>query len=98
VTRFEPNRNFLDELRREAAVRDVVEGKASEALDAAKGVARSIRLTGAYERSLKVDGARLLTTDPAGHLIEWGSKNNPPHAPLRKAAEQVGAVYEDTGP
>lgn len=28
--------------------------------------------------------------DYAGHLIEWGSRNNPPHAPLRRAVRAAG--------
>lgn len=94
---FEANRQFLDELRRDTEVRRITEGKAREALSAAQQIARSIRRTGDYEASLEVDGARLLSTDPAAHLIEWGSQKNPAHAPLRKAVEQVGARYVDTG-
>lgn len=30
------------------------------------------------------------TTDFAGHMVEWGSKNNPPYAVLRRAARAAG--------
>ena len=30
------------------------------------------------------------TTDPFGHLVEWGSVNNPPYAPIRRGAVAAG--------
>lgn len=35
-------------------------------------------------------GVRLVNTDHAGHLMEWGSQNNPPHAPLRRGVRAAG--------
>jgi hypothetical protein len=32
----------------------------------------------------------VLNTDYGGHLMEWGSVNNPPHAPLRRAVRAAG--------
>lgn len=34
--------------------------------------------------------ARAYTDVPYGHLVEWGSVNNAPKAPLRRAAQRVG--------
>lgn len=41
------------------------------------------------------DGARLVNTDHGGHLMEWGSKNNPPHAPLRRGVRAAGLRLEE---
>ena len=53
--------------------------------------------TGAYRRSIQVDGNRVLTTDPFGHLVEWGSVHNPAYAPLRRAIRAAGLRF-DPGP
>lgn len=58
-------------------------------------VGRTGRLRKSY-RSTKAEAtatgvsARAYTVDPAGHLAEWGSVNNPPYAVLRRAAQRVG--------
>lgn len=36
------------------------------------------------------DGVALVNTDHGGHLMEWGGRNNPPHAPLRRGALSAG--------
>jgi hypothetical protein len=33
---------------------------------------------------------RVIATGPLPHLEEWGSVNNPPRAPMRRAAEREG--------
>lgn len=42
------------------------------------------------------DGVWLINTDHAGHLMEWGSVNNPAHAPLRRGAQAAGLRLEET--
>lgn len=93
--KYVPNPAFAAELNREQAVRDELGRRARSAQRAAKTIGESLGGSGAYARSVIADGERLLTTDPAGHIIEWGSINNPPYAPLRRAVEQIGAVYVD---
>ena len=97
ATTFQPNPELKRELGRDPRVRQILNGHAEEALTAAQAIAAGFRNTGAYEQSLAVRGATLLTTDFAGHMVEFGSVNNPPYAPLRRAAEQVGAKVVDTG-
>lgn len=50
--------------------------------------------TGAYDRSLRVEvddrGVVAETTDPAGHIIEWGGGRQSPQAPLRTGAAAAG--------
>lgn len=55
----------------------------------AKGVAESYKATKAEEDQRGVY-ATAYTDDIAGHLVEWGSINNPPYAPLRRGAERAG--------
>lgn len=94
---FKPNRQFVEQLQRDRHVQVVLEDRAEDALKAAQAIAREHRDTGAYEESLYVEGNTLGTTDFAGHIIEWGGASSPPLAPLRKAAEQVGAKVVDRG-
>lgn len=43
------------------------------------------------------DGAVFVTnTDYAGHLQEWGSIRNPPHAPLRRGASAAGLDVDES--
>lgn len=59
--------------------------------------------TGAYRDSLDASvgitptgvTGRVLTTDPFAHLIEFGSVNNPPYAPLRRGVESTGLTVTD---
>lgn len=93
--KYVPNPAFEAELKREQGVRDELGRRARSAQRAAQTIGLSLGGTGAYARSVFADDNRLLTTDPAGHIIEWGSINNPPYAPLRRAVETVGASFVD---
>lgn len=41
-------------------------------------------------------GVGVVNTDYGGHLMEWGSKNNQPHAPLRLGARAAGAEVDES--
>lgn len=41
------------------------------------------------------DGVAVVNTDHGGHLAEFGSKNNPPHAPLRRGVIAAGYQLEE---
>lgn len=92
-----PNPAFEEQLAADPRVKAVLNAYARRAGTYAVAVGRSIADTGDYARSIEVEDNRVATTDPAGHIIEWGSSRNRPFAPLRKAAEQTGATYEDAG-
>lgn len=92
---YVPNPRFEADLADDPAIVALLEATAARAADAARQIASDFERTGHYRDSIDVDGNRLLTTDPAGSLIEFGSVNNVPYAPLRKAAEQVGARIVD---
>ena len=55
-----------------------------------------------WERAIQIvseDEGRtvlLVNKDSAGHLVEWGSVNNPPHAILRRAVRAVGISLTET--
>ena len=56
--------------------------------------------TGHYKRSLQAERvgpgrARALTTDIAGHLIEFGSEKNTAMAPLRRAADVIADGFRE---
>jgi hypothetical protein len=42
------------------------------------------------------DDVRLESTDPFAHIIEFGSVNNPPYAPLRRGVRAAGLRLSDT--
>lgn len=54
--------------------------------------------TGYYKRKLRRRGARVMATDPFGHLVEWGSANNPPYAPLRRGVLAAGLRLDEAPP
>jgi hypothetical protein len=91
------------EFRRELdeATEEHLASVAQAALEAAQSSATNFSLTGAYAQSLDVGGKQgslMGTSDPAGHIIEWGSTDTAPKGVLRAAAEAVGAQVEDGGP
>lgn len=67
-----------------AAARDVL-AKAREAAP---------QRTGYYARHLVADGNRVTSTDPFGHIVEWGSRNSPPYAPLRRGVIAAGLRFD----
>jgi hypothetical protein len=90
VSKFIPAANF-DTLAAEASQPGLVE----TAGDIVKVARRTVnRDTGGYEKSLRtvVDerGVVAETTDYAGHVIEWGSVNHSPQAPIRTGASEAG--------
>lgn len=75
---------------REGAV-ELAEGAAELAPDGGpgKGVRETYRATQADVEPDRIV-ATAYTTDPFGHLVEFGSINNPAYAPLRRAALRLG--------
>lgn len=90
MNRFEPAAN-IDDVVSEAVRPQLVAAARQITARAADNVNRR---TGYYGRRLRVTvddrGVVAEAMDPFGHLIEWGSINNAPQAPIRRAAESVG--------
>ncbi len=51
--------------------------------------------TGYFDRRVRARGYRVVLLDPFWHLIEYGSANNPPYAPVRRSVRAVGLRFED---
>lgn len=90
MSRFVPAPNLADVLDGvTVADREQV---AEQVIDTAARVSRDD--TGDYDRSLHVlvDGDRVIagSTDPAGHIIEWGRDGQSPQAPIRTGATEAG--------
>lgn len=94
-TRFVPNPHAAEDLQQteeyKAAMAAIAIKVAAEVEDAAPHV------TGYYEGHIAADGATVVASDPFWHLVEFGSINNPPYAPLRRGVVAAGLRFVDTG-
>lgn len=54
------------------------------------------RVTGYYIRHVRPDGTRIRIGDFAWHLVEYGSVNNPPYAPIRRGLRAAGLRFDDS--
>lgn len=90
MSHFEPAAN-LDAVVTEASTEGLLE-VAGEVVE--RAATKAPYRTGYYRSSLRAtqtrSEVRAETTDPFGHLVEWGSVNNSAYAPLRSAAADVG--------
>lgn len=58
--------------------------------------AASPHKTGYFARRVRKRGRyRVALLDPFWHLVEYGSKNNPAYAPVRRAVRALGLRFED---
>lgn len=90
VSRFVPAAN-LDVILEDATKND----RAEVAVDVVDGAKRNVHTdTGGYAKSLRVfdddRGVGVDAHDVAAHIIEFGSINNAPQAPIRRAAAEHG--------
>jgi hypothetical protein len=88
---------FTRSLERDPAVIRVLERKAQDAAREAQRIAAAAGGTGYSAGKIEANGTRVENRDPFGHLVEWGSINNEPVAPLRRGAEAVGFRVVDAG-
>jgi hypothetical protein len=95
---FKANENFEKELIEEG---DYLSGLAS-LLTGAIGVVRAMSpvASGKFRDSIEVeivdDEVRLGSGDPVAHIVEWGSVNNPPYAPIRRGVRAVGLRLDES--
>lgn len=95
---FVKNPRFDDEMQRDIAhgVETVVAAHLVRAIHASAPTGG----TGAYSASVAVDASggevRVITTDPFWHLIEFGSMNNPPYAPIRRGVRAAGLRLDES--
>lgn len=95
---FIPNPNFLKELGEQDEYRAALQEQAEGAKSEIEAIAPRGE-TGDYSRSIiVVDDGHSVTVgsaDPFAHLVEWGSANNPPYAPLRRGTRAAGLRLEE---
>ncbi len=95
---FVPNPDLVEQIKAQPeygqALREVVEpaARAAESFARTAGEPWMPRrgAKGLIVVDITEDGARITNTDHAAHLAEFGSRNNPPHAPLRRGARAAG--------
>ena len=97
--RFKRNPRFEVEMNRQASVKFAIRKRAEAAKRFAIGSAPRGETDG-YVHSIHVveqNGKTYLrTNDFAGHMVEFGSINNPPYAPLRKGVRAAGLRLDET--
>jgi hypothetical protein len=97
--KFKPNRRFEDQIARETGPKMALRKRAQVAKRFAIGAAPHGK-TDNYARSIDVvernGKVYLRTNDFAGHMVEFGSVNNPPYAPLRKGVRAAGLRLNET--
>jgi hypothetical protein len=94
---FRPNFGFERDMKRDpkyrAALRVRVEATAVPAVKRLADAAGSPWMPrGGRAITTEQDGdtVYIVNTDFGGHLVEWGSANNPAHAPLRRGVRAAG--------
>ena len=94
---YVPNPLFSQLLHASQEFREGIAEIAEDAADGAREVAPE--QTGAYRDSIEVvqsgSETAVVTKDFAGHIIEFGSVNNPAYAPLRNGARKAGLRLEE---
>jgi hypothetical protein len=97
--RFKRNRRFEDQISREVGPRMALRKRAHVAKRFAIGAAPRGQ-SDDYVNSIdviEINGrVYLRTNDFAGHMVEFGSVNNPPYAPLRKGVRAAGLRLDET--
>jgi len=88
ASRFVVDHNYEAALRRQPGYTVAMRAVTQVVKEAAESAA-PVR-TGYYRRHLKTIGTSVVSTDPFGHLVEFGSVNNPPYAPLRRGVLATG--------
>lgn len=101
--RFRANPGLERELARQPAVRHEVRAAAKRVAATAERIASRAQAPWMPSRRGKVfqvvddgDTVAVVNTDHAGHLQEWGGRNNPPHAPLRRGVRAEGLQLKET--
>lgn len=86
--RYRANPFFEEEVRAQAKHQQGMRKITKEAAAVVRSV--SPRKTGYYVRRVKAWGTRVVAGDRFWHIVEFGSVNNPPYAPLRRGMRAAG--------
>jgi hypothetical protein len=101
--RFLPNPFFERDISTDEDHLDGLEAAAQKGAERAEMFARAagapwMKRAGALRTVVVArlaDRVRIVNTDHGGHLMEWGSINNPPHAPLRRGAQAADLRFTE---
>jgi hypothetical protein len=100
--KFVPNPKFAATIRSQPECRKALEQAADAVAGHAATFARVARAPWMKRQSETIvvstdaDRVAVVNTDYAGHLMEWGGKHNPAHAPLRRAVRAAGLRFEES--
>lgn len=104
--RFRPNPRFAEQQRRDPRFRRGLAEAVEPARRNADAMARAAHApwmpkpgsgtTDVVETVTTATGVRLTIRHYDGHLVEFGSKNNPPYAPLRRGVRAAGLRLDET--
>jgi hypothetical protein len=98
--KFVPNRQFEAEMRRQPESRQALKEAADVSRVHATRFAEQAHAPWMKRQSKTMvvvtdaETVALVNTDYAGHLMEWGGRNNPAHAPLRRAVRAAGLRFD----
>lgn len=101
MRRFLPNPRFTEEMGKEAEYRQALEDSAQSVSESASQYADQAGAPWMRRQSETIevvktgDEIAVVNMDYAGHLMEWGSKNNAAHAPLRRAVRAAGLHFKE---
>jgi hypothetical protein len=99
-SRFVPNPQFEEGIRSQPEYRQALEEAAGAVQDHAAAFARTAHAPWMKRQSKAIivetdaDDVSVVNTDYAGHLMEWGGRNNSAHAPLRRAVRAAGLHFD----
>lgn len=97
---FKANPHFRKELEAQPSHRQMLRRAAREVVRAAKALSPDGGPHKGYRETLRVrtvdDEVRAESTDIAAHIVEFGSRNNPPYAPLRRGVRAAGLDLKET--
>lgn len=89
---LKPDPDFVKHMEEQPEYVEFLKSVAFQVKDVAEQL--SPTKTHAYQRKFRVtvEGTevRLGNFDPFAHLVEWGSRYNPPYAPIRRAVRAAG--------
>lgn len=94
-TRFVEHPGFERELQAAPEFTAFMDHATEATADEVRAIAESSRHTGYYLRRIRVVGRRIRVLDVFWHLIEYGSRNNPAYAPLRRGIRAAGLRFDD---
>lgn len=91
------NKLFEQQMKVQQDFVDALADAGEEVASQAKAAAPVV--TGYYKRSIWVDRGPFQVTvgshDPFGHMVEWGSINNPAYAPIRRGVLAAGLRLDE---